>query len=524
MACNKAEEPSEILRGPQDSIIRPPTGMVYIPPGEFERGSNPEEEPALAGLPEELKYGYKNESPKEKVTLKGFFIDRYEVTFMEYNIFLKATGRPYPEGWNNYDFSHSPDYPVFGVSWAEADAYARWAKKRLPTEAEWEKAARGTDGRRYVWGDEYGFADQLMDIRPVGTRLIDKSPYQVFDMAGNVAEWTANDFSPYSGSGYQDPQYGQGKKVVRGYFSPGKKDYPYADIYFRVSARYGMSSEAFLPRLGFRCAMDINTPDKNMSPEKAQKEEKEYSKEMVYIPPGPFVLGTDIEKEETVPDSFGLTLPAYLDETPQQMVYLDGFYIDRYEVRIEQFRDFLKAKNRPTPEIWDKIDRPKEELEKFPVFGITWAEAAEYAQWIGKRLPTEEEWEKAARGTDGIKFLWEENISGMNKNDLFKALVPVDQFTMLGSPYGVYGMTGNVSEWTESWYEPYPGNRYPNDNYGKKYKVVKGASYKETGHYNIPYFLRLACRGHVTPTMRYMNIGFRCAKDLYRVATHTDLD
>ncbi len=523
-ACSEPQAPSENLHGPQNSIIHPPTGMVYIPPGEFDQGSNPEEEPALAGLPEELKYGYKNESPKKKVTLEGFFIDRYEVTFMEYNIFLKATGRPYPEGWNDYDFSHSPDYPVFGVSWAEADAYARWANKRLPTEAEWEKAARGTDGRRYVWGNKYykGFANKLMDVRSVGTRLIDKSPYKVFDMTGNVAEWTSNDFSPYSGNDYQDTQYGQGKKVVRGYFSPGEKDYPNADIYFRASARYGISAEDFLPQLGFRCAMDINTPDKNTSPEKTQ--EKEYDDEMVYISSGPFVLGTDIEKEQVVPDSFGLIEPAYLDETPQQRVYLDGFYIDRYEVRIGQFRDFLKAKNRPTPEIWDKIDRPKDELEKLPVFGITWAEAAEYARWVGKRLPTEEEWEKAARGTDGIKFLWEEKFDAMNKNALFKALVPVDQFTMLGSPYGVHGMTGNVSEWTESWYEPYPGNRHPNDNYGKKYKVVKGASYKETGHYNIPYFLRLACRGHVEPTMRYMNIGFRCAKDLYRVAAHTDLD
>jgi formylglycine-generating enzyme required for sulfatase activity len=514
-ACNNKD--SQVSADSHNGNIRPPTGMVYIPSGEFIRGTTPNQEPVDSdNLPEVLKNCYQTESPQRKIRLKGFYIDKYEVTFLEYNVFLKATGRPLPKGWRGYDFSHSPNYPVFGITWAEATAYAKWAGKRLPSEAEWEKAARGTDGRRYVWGNELyeGFVNLLVKVKPAGDRAIDKSPYRVFDMAGNVAEWTADDFGPYPGSDYHDSQYGKKTKVVRGYFSPEKKVSHFAEIVYRSAARYGVPAQKSSYSIGFRCVMDIDST--NTVTEKTREETTEI--EMVYIPPGKFVMGTDKEKENPVPESYGLKNPAYLDETPLQEVYLGGFYIDRYEVTIEQFRGFLKAKDRPSPSQWDKIDLPEDKKGELPAFAVTWAEAAEYARWAGKRLPSEEEWEKAARGANGIRFLWGKKGSDIPEGFLLKSLIAVNKSDRDRSPYGVIGMGGNVSEWTNSWYEPYPENRHSNQDYGKKFKVVRGTSFKEAGHYNIPYFFRLAHRGHVDPTERYTNIGFRCAKDLKKVA------
>lgn len=156
--------------------------MVYVPPGEFIMG-------AATG----------DEQPATKVKLDGYWIYEYEVTVAQYRKFCKATGREMPPappwGWHE-------DNPVVNVSWVDAEAYAKWAKVRLPTEAEWEKAARGTDGRTFPWGNKWdaqkcnNYNTGPKRTTPVGSYPSGVSPYGCHDMAGNVWEWVAFDEPP----------------------------------------------------------------------------------------------------------------------------------------------------------------------------------------------------------------------------------------------------------------------------------------------------------------------------------------
>lgn len=163
--------------------------MVLVPAGEFKMGSGPDEV-----------WVNKDEGPQRVVNLPAFFIDQLEVTNRQYKQFTDATGWQAPQSWMKGMYPENADFlPVTSVTWWDASAYARWAKKRLPTEAEWEKAARGTDGRRYPWGDEFAadFANNDRDLLPAGAKAAGTSPYGVLDMAGNVAEWTASAYELY---------------------------------------------------------------------------------------------------------------------------------------------------------------------------------------------------------------------------------------------------------------------------------------------------------------------------------------
>ncbi len=197
------------------------TNMVFVPAGEFLMGSSPEEVKSLKNKygKRELyrEYPFDSEAPKRKVYLKSFLIDRYEVTNLEYYRFVKATGHRKPKNWEGGRPKHDKmDHPALFVSQSDAMAYAQWAGKRLPTEEEWEKAARGSDGRVFPWGNTFDpyksvtaesdlkfiFGVLCNDIKSgnkVGAASGDTSPYGVRDMAGNVREWTST-LSPGSSS------------------------------------------------------------------------------------------------------------------------------------------------------------------------------------------------------------------------------------------------------------------------------------------------------------------------------------
>ncbi|HAV93221.1 TPA: hypothetical protein DCW38_08610 [candidate division WOR-3 bacterium] len=179
--------------------------LIYIPAGEFTMGSES---------------GESDEKPVHKVYLDGYYIMKYEVTNKQYKKFCDETGRSYPSdpgysGMSSY-FTNYPDYPVVEVSWNDAKAYSKWAGLRLPIEAEWEKAARGTDSRTYPWGNgdpgtnrcNYDPGNYTEDgykyTSPIGSYENGRSPYGCYDMAGNVWEWCSD---WYGNNYYRDSEY-----------------------------------------------------------------------------------------------------------------------------------------------------------------------------------------------------------------------------------------------------------------------------------------------------------------------------
>jgi formylglycine-generating enzyme required for sulfatase activity len=242
--------------------------MRLVPAGEFIMGTDrtdPENTHLKIGTVKPL---YKDQRPEHKVHLDAFYIDEKEVTNHEYKKFIDATQFPeLPGHWEEGVFPEGTgDLPVTNVTWREALTYALWAGKRLPTEAQWEKAARGTDGRLFPWGDEYqkGWANVGVDgakaLASGGSYPKDVSPYQVFDMAGNVMEWTASWYQPYPGSDYQFKKFGKEFKVLRGNgFQKGGHYFleAYRYAFYRTEAK----PDEYFENVGFRCVIPV-TPRK----------------------------------------------------------------------------------------------------------------------------------------------------------------------------------------------------------------------------------------------------------------------
>ena len=169
-------------RGPSTSEGAVPEGMVLVPGGVFRMGSN----------------DHRMEAPQRDAPVDPFFIDRFPVTNLQFREFVKASGHRATGLWKNYDTPGRERHPVVHVTWDDAAAYAQWAGKRLPTEAEWEKAARGVDGRVFPWGSEADLTRLNLsgkDTTPVDAHPTGCSPYGAYDLAGNVFEWTAERLS-----------------------------------------------------------------------------------------------------------------------------------------------------------------------------------------------------------------------------------------------------------------------------------------------------------------------------------------
>ena len=181
--------------------------MVFVPGGEFTMGRTfPRGDEAYPGM-----YKISTELPSHTVNVAPFYIDKYEVTNARYGTFVEATGRKPPETFAKPLFNH-PDQSVVAVTWVDAFEYCKWVGKRLPTEAEWEKAARGTDKRRFAWGNEWDpskahhgadmggvmFLSQDEQVpKPPGIFPDNVSPYGAMDMTGNVWEYTSSLYKPY---------------------------------------------------------------------------------------------------------------------------------------------------------------------------------------------------------------------------------------------------------------------------------------------------------------------------------------
>jgi formylglycine-generating enzyme required for sulfatase activity len=223
------------------SPSNPPPGMIYVPGGDFLMGSGAD--------------AY--ERPEHEASVGPFFIDTYEVTCGEYAKFAGATGHATPSSWGGKTCPVGWErLPVTGVNWDDAQAYASWAGKRLPTEAEWEFAARGNDGRKYPWGSDWEAA--AANVKSKGGQLAEvgtyrsPSPFGVYDMSGNAWEWTATDFAPYPGGDASLAKKQRSGKVIRGGCYASKTEQA-TTTYRGVWPPQGENYD----RTGFRCVMDV---------------------------------------------------------------------------------------------------------------------------------------------------------------------------------------------------------------------------------------------------------------------------
>jgi serine/threonine-protein kinase len=228
--------------------------------------------------------------------------------------------------------------------------------------------------------------------------------------------------------------------------------------------------------------------------------------EMVYVPDGTFEMGS----AEDDPS-------AGKDEKPPHQVTLDTFWIDRYEVSNAQYTRCVETGACQASRL---ADTTAYNGAGYPVVGVSWGDAADYCEWVGGRLPTEAEWEYAARGPEGYIYPWGDTFDGTRVNfcdtncpatwkdesydDGYEWTAPVGNYPSGASWVGAEDMAGNVSEWVNDWYDGYPGT-YHSDRFGTTYRVLRGGSSdKYEGH------VRAATRGAYLPDSRNFNVGFRC--------------
>jgi formylglycine-generating enzyme required for sulfatase activity len=197
------------------------------------------------------------ETPEFEAFVGPFYMDIHAVTRRQYAPFLEATGHPAPKFWTVPEFS-SLDQPVVGVMWDDAQAYATWAGKQLPTEAQWEFAARGKANRKYPWGaqepdaNRVNYGDFLNMPSIVTMHEEGATPEGICDLAGNVYEWTADLFLPYDPvRREEEARKGPPRRVARG----GSWHSPPGEL--RCSARKGLFPDSQLATVGFRCVLPL---------------------------------------------------------------------------------------------------------------------------------------------------------------------------------------------------------------------------------------------------------------------------
>lgn len=476
--------------------------MVLVPAGCFRMGSTEAEIEALVDPNYNAveMWWYKHEMPAhEQCIHQSFWIDKLEVSQGQFSRFGFNAGREMR--------IHGDEYPITNVAWEEAQRYCEARGGRLPTEAEWEYAARGPQSLIYPWGNTFDetnvvYRDSLNPgIEMVGSRLRGASWVGVLDLSGNVDEWVHSIRKPYpyrADDGREQSTEGFPDWVMRGGGS-------YSDsIGVQAARRYVSQTTGGNSSTGIRCARDHDslflskptlTPTATPRPivksnwrpiEKAVK-----GITMVYIPPGCFFMGTSVSQARSIV-AFARTQFSFPiefddetdvgDEQPLHKVCLtQGYWISKFEITNAQYRRFIDLNGYQQDAYWSedgllwRSDRTKPEYECNELLGqpqvcLTWYEMEAFAHWWGGRLPTEAEWEYAARGPESWVYPWGDAFEGerLNSCDLncrssnrnkyvddgYSGVALVGSYENGESWFGVYDMSGNVEEWVADWYDP----------------------------------------------------------------------
>jgi iron(II)-dependent oxidoreductase len=281
---------------------------------------------------------------------------------------------------------------------------------------------------------------------------------------------------------------------------------------------------------GMARALDVSDVTREWTPEgkklAAERVKLPAHDEMMRIPEGWFLMGSTKKVDRN----------AYPAEMPQRKVYLDAYEIDKFEVTTVQFLKFVLATNRDPLIDWQYDGGNfQEEMANHPVMHVSWFDADAYCKWIGKRLPTEAEWEKAARGEDGRIYPWGNQPAGLSRSNfgrtglsgpvrdrperllLYPPIISVDKYDNGVSPYGVFQMSGNVSEWVADWYEPKYYATAPEKN-PKGPETGTQRAFRGGGWIDSTPTVRAAQRNGTEPSTKMNWMGFRCARDVKKDA------
>ncbi len=534
---------TEPTAGPQkldigSVIISETDGMnlLYVPAGEFTMGNYADDavldcEKSKSEALNEYNCSrelFLDEEPPAPVNLDAFWIDETEVTNEMYaecvaeGVCAQPTDISSSTNASYYNNPAFKDFPVVYVDWNMAKTYCEWAGRRLPTEAEWEKAARGTDGRVYPWGFEppnsnllsYSEGVYIRDTAEVAESLDGRSFYGAYDMAGNVWEWVNSAYEKYpydATDGREEFKAVDEPRVMRG----GSWRTNNSEV--RSANRSGDLPTASYFSVGIRCARseqpgDVLIPPTPVPTEIGKRNTENYGigdtmtsedgATLVYVPAGEFIMGSDDGKA---------------DEKPVHKVYLDAFWIGETEVTNKRYEACVNQGTCSPPASFSSYNQKGyygyPQFINYPVLYVSWDQAKTYCTWAGGRLPTEAEWEKAARGTEGQTYPWGNatpNNNLLNYNSDVFDTSEVKKYPDGQSIYGAYDMAGNVWEWVSSIYRPYPYNSLDGreDMTLEDFRVLRGGSWLVSDA-----DVRTSNRYFLDQKTTFNNlIGFRCAR------------
>ena len=527
--------------------------MALVPAGCFMMGSTDEQIDQYLTMMD-LPGFYIDEQPAHlQCFQEPFWIDVYEVT----NGF-----------YGSYGLWQDSDQPRESVTWFEANTYCNLRGSHLPSEAEWEYAARGPDNLVYPWGNtfdgnrlnfcdsncqtpgsDHNYDDGYSTTAPVGSYPEGASWVGALDMAGNVWEWVSTSLQPYP---YQaddgrevSPEEldNSSTMMLRG---GGRLD---PDYVVRSANRNERKAHFYDGRFGLRCARSFDSqadgdvslqdqPEMVMAPPKNAVLGDTWIRPfdgavMIFVPGGSFQMGIGTDQAAATG----------WDEFPEHKVKVDSYWIDKYLIDIKQFAEFLYMRGNQTEDgvTWydpqnelslleERLDfyKPVLGFEDHPVIGVSWYGAQAYCDWVGGRLLTEAEWEYAASGPENNIYPWGNEFNcelgnfhdwtdedvlvsfpGERGCDGYNFTSPVDAYPEGASWVGVLDMAGNVWEWVADWgVTPYPSDPQTNPTGPDSgiNKIVRGGSWD-----NYHWGIRTTMRGDYDPTVRSAYIGFRCA-------------